>query len=142
MKKSKNLTHYLPIKGCMIKIYGKNMKRSIISGIILAAQILNVSADSIKGVLEELPEKDKYGYIKKNSDFSNIDVFKQYEAQKSDKIIFICIPSFITFKLHAFWNIDRIKNKIDAEKFAADICAENASGFVLLGYSIRTNYKF
>jgi hypothetical protein len=52
------------------------------------------------------------------------------------------MPSFITFKLHAFWNIDRIKNKIDAEKFAADFCAKNASGFVLLGYSIRINYKF
>ena len=102
------------------------MKCSFIAAAILASQIFAASAQNVKGILEELPKKDKYGY----------------EAQKSDKVIFICIPNFISFRLEAYWDLDEIRNKADAEKFAANECAASSSGYVLLGYSIRSEFKF
>ena len=123
-------------------IKGHDMKCSFIAAAILATQIFAASAQNVKGILEELPKKDKYGYIKKNSLAENLSVFNQYEAQKSDKVIFICIPNFISFRLEAYWDLDEIRNKADAEKFAAKECAASSSGYVLLGYSIRSEFKF
>ena len=86
-------------------------------------------------VRDELPKEGKYEFIKANSVSQNLDVFKQYESEKSKKVIFLCIPNSISFKLQAKWDLE-IKTQKEAEKIAKDSCLKSSSTerYVVLGY--------
>jgi hypothetical protein len=94
-------------------------------------------------VRDQLPKEGKYEFIKANSVSQNLDVFKQYESEKSKKIIFLCFPNSISFKLQAKWDLE-IKNQSQVEKIAKDACLKSSSTerYVVLGFKLKDELKF
>lgn len=94
-------------------------------------------------VRDQLPKEGKYEFIKANSISQNLDVFKQYESENSKKVIFLCFPNSITFKLQAKWNLE-IKTQKDAEMIAKDACLKSSATerYVLIGFKLKDELKF
>lgn len=98
---------------------------------------------SAEDVRDQLPKEGKYEFIKANSVSQNLDVFRQYESAKSKKVIFLCFPNSITFKLQAKWDLE-IKTKNDAEMIAKDACLKSSSTerYVVIGFKLKDEIKF
>jgi hypothetical protein len=94
-------------------------------------------------VRDQLPKERKYEFIKANSISQNLDVFKQYESIKSKKVIFLCFPNSISFKVEAKWDLD-FKTQQDAEKIAKDACIKSSSTerYVVIGFKLKDEFKF
>jgi hypothetical protein len=94
-------------------------------------------------VRDQLPKEGKYEFIKANSVSQNLDIFKQYELERSKKIIFLCFPNSISFKLQAKWDL-QIQTKSDAEKIAKDTCLKSSSTerFMMLGLKLKDEIKY
>jgi hypothetical protein len=93
-------------------------------------------------VRDQLPKEGKYEFIKANSINQNLDVFKKYESEKSRKVIFLCFPNSISFKVEAKWDLD-LKTQKDAEKIAKDACIKSSATerFVVLGFKSKEEVK-
>jgi hypothetical protein len=94
-------------------------------------------------VRDQLPKEGKYEFIKANSVKQNLDVFKQYESEKSKKVIFLCFPNSITFKLQAKWDLE-IKSQSEVEKIAKDACLKSSATerYVVIGFKLKDEFKF
>ena len=94
-------------------------------------------------VRDQLPKEGKYEFIKANSVSQNLDVFKQYEAEKSKKVIFLCFPNSISFKLQAKWDLE-LKTQKDAELIAKDACLKSSATerYVVIGFKLKDELKF
>ena len=117
------------------------MKKQISLLLFCIFQIsLNCFAEDVR---DQLPKEGKYEFIKANSVSQNLDVFKQYEAEKSTKVIFLCVPNSISFKLQAKWDLD-IKTQGEAEKVAKDACLKSSSTerYAVLGYKVKKEIRF
>ena len=101
---------------------------------------LNCFAEDVR---DQLPKEGKYEFIKANSVSQNLDVFKQYESEKSRKVIFLCFPNSISFKLQAKWDLE-IKTQKDAEKIAKDACIKSSATerFVVIGFKSEKEFRF
>jgi hypothetical protein len=67
---------------------------------------------------------------------------KKYESEKSRKVIFLCFPNSISFKVEAKWGLD-LKTQKDAEKIAKDACIKSSATerFVVLGFKSKEEVK-
>ena len=94
-------------------------------------------------VRDQLPKEGKYEFIKANSVSQNLDVFKQYESEKSRKVIFLCFPNSISFKLQAKWDLE-LKTQKDAELIAKDACLKSSATerYVVIGFKLKDEFKF
>lgn len=94
-------------------------------------------------VRDELPKEGKYEFIKANSISQNLSVFKQYESEKSKKVIFLCFPNSISFKVQAKWDVE-IKTQKDAEKIAKEACLKSSSTerYVVIGFKSEKEFRF
>ena len=106
--------------------------------------LLQISSNCFaEDVRDQLPKEGKYEFIKANSVSQNLDVFKQYEAEKSKKVIFLCFPNSISFKIQAKWDAE-IKTQKDAEKIAKDSCLKSSATerYVVLGFKYEKELRF
>ena len=94
-------------------------------------------------VRDNMPPKGKYEYIKKQSVLQNIELFNTYEEKKSKKVIFICIPNSVMFKVGAVWGLDFIDRK-SANRIAKQACLDSSSTerYVVLGYKSKNEIKY
>lgn len=111
---------------------------------LLSFCILQIPLNCIaEDVRDQLPKERKYEFIKTNSVSQNLDVFKQYESEKSRKVIFLCFPNSISFKVEAKWDLN-LKTQKDAEKIAKDACIKSSSTerYVVIGFKSDKEFKF
>lgn len=111
---------------------------------LLSFCILQIPSNCFaEDVRDQLPKEGKYEFIKANSINQNLDVFKQYESEKSKKVIFLCFPNSISFKVEAKWDLN-FKTQKDAEKIAKEACIKSSSTerYVLIGFKLKDELKF
>lgn len=110
---------------------------NLLAGLLLACCCISWAGD----IYDEIPAKGKYSYIRRDAIPANKDVFRQYEAATSRKIIYLCIHSSLTYSVRAQWDLT-IKNRAVAEGIASADCNEAFAGFMLLGYKAKVEYRY
>ena len=86
--------------------------------------------------------KNIYARAKKDAVSENLQVFQQYEAIHSKKIIAVCANGAATYAVAARWDVS-ITSNAEAEDEADKLCAElGAFGGTLIGYKIKKDIRF